>query len=176
MDGTLRVSQVSTGDVLHKIKDHGCPVLCAQFSPCGKYLATGGLDGVVYIYSYGSSVYHEGKKALVDAETVRVLSTEDKMKRVFADSNRRNFYRLNESERQATMKQQAAQLVALPETNKRKDKQIERMRKELNAYAKEHGLTEDGGKRSTTTNPANTLQNRGKPIAKLHDHKVISFT
>ena len=41
-------AQVETGEKLHKLKNH--KALCLEFSPCGRFLATGGQDTIALVY------------------------------------------------------------------------------------------------------------------------------
>ncbi|KAI9297963.1 WD40 repeat-like protein [Neoconidiobolus thromboides FSU 785] len=41
----------TTGETVHKFEGHKDSVIAVEFSNCGKYLATGGMDGIVQIFS-----------------------------------------------------------------------------------------------------------------------------
>lgn len=49
-DNTARLWDSVTGECLHVFEDHRRPVYALTFSPDGKFLVTGGGDGLLYIY------------------------------------------------------------------------------------------------------------------------------
>lgn len=55
VDDTACLWDVSKGELIHQFKDHTDSVTCVQFSYNGAYIATGGMDGNIYIYKNDSS-------------------------------------------------------------------------------------------------------------------------
>ncbi|KAL0207351.1 hypothetical protein P9112_011979 [Eukaryota sp. TZLM1-RC] len=53
-DGSIRIWDTSTGTLLCSSKLHFCPIKTLSTSPCGSYLATGGVDSAVIVWNLSS--------------------------------------------------------------------------------------------------------------------------
>jgi len=86
-DGSIRMWKVNSGECTIKLEGHHSPVRTIDFTPDGKYLASGSDDGLILLWPAGGGSYKPLTRASMKAVTsLLFLPNEDESTRMAANS------------------------------------------------------------------------------------------